>query len=327
MTHPFHTCLLLALLVATPLRARADASAEDRALARSLFDEGRRLVQAGDYAEACPKLEASQRIDPGIGTAYNLADCFEHLGRLASAWATFREVADAARKARQPERAQVARDRATALEPSLSKVVITVPGHAAVAILWDHTRLDEALSGTPMPVDPGTHTLDVSASGKKSWHVEVQIGEGADSRMVEVPELEDDAAAVPAAQPPPRVIAKLPELRVPPAAPDWEHPAAWVAAGTSVVTLGIGIVFGLEARAKWSEAAPHCPASQCDSTGHPLWSDAKDAARASTIAFVAGGVLLAAAGTFWILAPSSKAPSPQVGVAAVGSSVAVKGVF
>lgn len=49
----------------------------------------RGLVQKGDWAAACPKFEESERLDPGIGTLYHLADCYEHVGRLATAWGLF----------------------------------------------------------------------------------------------------------------------------------------------------------------------------------------------------------------------------------------------
>src|ERR1041384_3277172 len=107
------TCLLCAGRWSAPARA-ADT---DEASARVLFVEARRLAAAGDYAGACPKFEDSFRLNPGIGTNFNLADCLDHAGRIASAWARSLDVAAATKLAGQPEREQVARQRAAALEP------------------------------------------------------------------------------------------------------------------------------------------------------------------------------------------------------------------
>src|SRR5689334_19506 len=92
--------------LASPRVAFAQDSA---AVAEVLFNEARALADKGDFAAACPKFEESQKVDPGMGTLYRLGDCYEHLGRTASAWAAFRDVASQAQTAGQAAREADAR--------------------------------------------------------------------------------------------------------------------------------------------------------------------------------------------------------------------------
>ena len=108
------TCAFV-LLASSP--AFADPSAADRTLANSLFEEGRALGKAGKWSEACLKLEASQKLASGIGTLFNLGDCYEHVGRTASAFAAFVETAEQARLANQRDRETIATSRAATLAP------------------------------------------------------------------------------------------------------------------------------------------------------------------------------------------------------------------
>ncbi len=55
--------VLLAALAAAP-RARADATAEERAAADQLYDDAGKLMRASRWAEARPKLEAASASTP-----------------------------------------------------------------------------------------------------------------------------------------------------------------------------------------------------------------------------------------------------------------------
>ena len=116
-----------ALLATCGFASTAGAqTVSDKAAAEGLFDQGRTAMQEGDFTKACGLLERSQHIDPAVGTLLYLAECYEKGGRTASAWATFREAADAATAAKEAQRARTGRERAQRLEPLLSRLTIQV---------------------------------------------------------------------------------------------------------------------------------------------------------------------------------------------------------
>ena len=58
--------LALALVIAgAPRMASADTSATDKATAEALFNEAKRLMDAGDYGHACARFADSQKLESG----------------------------------------------------------------------------------------------------------------------------------------------------------------------------------------------------------------------------------------------------------------------
>lgn len=175
--------------------ALAQQSAEKAALAQALFDEGRRLMDAGQPAAACPKFAASQKLDPGMGTKFRLAECFEKIGKTASAWALFLEIGDEARGAKRPEREEIARKRAADLAPKLARMTVVVApdsaGLAGLEIRRDGTVLDRAIWGVAAPVDPGEHVLTAIAPGKLAWESKSIVAQPSRTVEVTIPWLED----------------------------------------------------------------------------------------------------------------------------------------
>jgi len=308
---------LLTLVLGTSQPARAQRSAQDSATARALFDEGRALAKDGKYAAACPKFEESSRIEPGIGTSYNLADCYEHVGRTASAWSVFLEAASKARLAGQVDREKAARDRADALAPKLARLTVVVPAQARVPgleVRRDGSLLGEPMWGQALPVDPGKHTVRVSAPGYRPWSSEFE-GSPEKSQSVSVPPLIKitDSSSGPTADA---------DATSPPSG-NSQRTAGLVVAGVGVVGVAVGSVFGLKARSKWNDAQSHCEARLCDDAGVSLTSDAKTAATLSTIGFGVGMVGLVTGAVLWLSAPSkSKDPVGSIGLAPLAGPAA-----
>ena len=174
-------------------RPASAVSASDRAAAQTLFDRAKRLMSEGKFAEACPALEESERIEARSGTLLNLADCYEHAGRLASAWSTFLDAAALAKTTGNIDREQGARERAAALAPRLSKLVILLQPSAnleGLEILRDGDPVGRPQLGLPVPADSGPHVVAAQAPGRKPWRTTVLVEAGAVTATVTVPELE-----------------------------------------------------------------------------------------------------------------------------------------
>ena len=120
--------LVLGLSLLLGGNAHAQPTAADRAAAEALFQQAQSLMEQGKAAEACPKYEESQRLDPGVGTLLYLADCYETVGRTASSWGTFLEASYAAKDAGQSDRQQIAEENAARLQPTLSTLMLVVDG-------------------------------------------------------------------------------------------------------------------------------------------------------------------------------------------------------
>jgi hypothetical protein len=158
--------------------ARADDKTARAAAAQRLFDEALKLIDSGNYAEACPKLARSQELAPSGGTLLNLGDCYEKNGQTASAWISFRDAAARAATAGQKSAQAAALVRADALAPKLVHLTITLAPGARVSgleIKRDGQSVSNAELGIDVPIDPGPHTIEASAPGRQPWTKDVTI--------------------------------------------------------------------------------------------------------------------------------------------------------
>jgi serine/threonine-protein kinase len=342
------TAAFVAAAVLSSALPVAAQSSGDKAAAEALFDDGKRFMVQGQYAQACSKLEQSQRIDPGIGTLLYLAECYEKSGRTASAWATFREAASAARAGGQVERGRTGQQRADKLEASLSKLTLVVapenneiPG---LEITRGGSAISRALWNIPVPVDPGEHVIEARAPGRRTFTQAVRVGEQAATATLRVPPLEVDASvsapveataapATPGAPDAPSSASTASEGSVEADVADGssQRTVALVVGGAGILGLGVGTFFGLRAMSKNSDAEADCnEENQCPADAEEPTDQAKSAAMISNIGFGLGAAALVGGAILYFTAPDTK-PSARLQLTPVagtrGGALFLRGAF
>jgi hypothetical protein len=157
-------CLAWAHSPATT-RAQDSADAARDASARELFEQGLKLGEQADWPAAEDRFRRalSLRLSPVI--AYNLACALSEQGKLIEASETLRRVLTDDKT--EPALRQAATQLHAAIAPRIARVTVVVQALAAE----DNVRLDErvlvaAQLNVEIPVDPGSHQLQLERAGK-----------------------------------------------------------------------------------------------------------------------------------------------------------------
>lgn len=272
--------------------------AQSAPMAEALFERGRAAMAARDFDTACPSFQESYRLDPAVGALFNLAECERQRGRVATAWVHFRAVVD--RLPTDDDRLTIAQRSVLELEPLVPRLTLRVRQHP-LRISLDATVLGTSSFNVPLPVDPGSHAIEVAFVGNEVQRLSVSLLEG---QKRELP-LE-----------PRRAERKVP---IPRTTSGWSRvQTGYVvgAAGGAFLVAG-GVVGGL-VLADHKTVTSHCDASKsCDEEG----ADAARRGRALA-PWSTAGLLMGIAGlsTGAYLVWSGSSTSPQTSVSASGSA-------
>lgn len=304
-----------ALAIVSAAARPAAAQPRDPATAESLFRSARDAANRGDYATACPQLAESQRLDPAPGTLMNLADCEEHLGKVASAWEHFVQAREQLRAG--DDRIPFADQRVGALAARVPHLVVRLAAGAPAGakVLRDQVALGAAALGVSLAVEPGPHTLTVLAPDRVPAKAEVTLREG-ETRELEV------SAGAPERAPWPTVVGGNASEAKPaeeaPADDGGRRTLAFVAGGVGLAGLATGAITGAMAFGAAGTYKGHCDASgACDPQGLDAASSGKSLATVSTVAFVLGLAGAGAGAYLWLTRGSGSAtPKAAVGVTA-----------
>jgi hypothetical protein len=309
----------------------ADEPQDDAVRAEALFRDAKRLMAEHAYAEACPKLAESQRLDPAGGTLLTLALCHEAEGRTASAWSEFNEALERAGIDERVDRAAIARAHAAALEPHLARLAVRVAVTAAggIEVECDGFPVPRASWGAPMPVDPGQHRVVAKAMGKVAFGATVTaVAEQTVTVEVALPDVAPSLPPiVPAPVPPRSQLPKAPEPRA--SLLDARGIAGISLIGVGAVLAGGAVYFAVHAGAQEAQANNACPMRACkDPNAVRLNGEAKTAAdfsEAGVVAAASAGV----AGGFLLLWPrrAPRAPGLVLAPLRAGAVVSASGWF
>jgi hypothetical protein len=308
--------LLVSVALLAPAAAAqpgAPASAQDEAHRTQLYKQAVEMANAGRWADALPKLQAVLALRSSPKVRFTLGQAQEHVGQLAAAYETYGRVAADATAAGEGDVASLASSAQHAIEPRVPSLRVVVSGANADGA--SATIDDRAVqAGQPVRVDPGPHKVVATDAGGRATTANVTVRE---RDHVDVPLRLEGPSSATATPPVPAVDgASPPPQPAPNEQPTAESPssglggvriAALTAGGAGVVALGIGAYFGFDAISKNNASnAAGCDGSTavCSNQGaYDTRESAKSSATVSTVAFVAGGVLLAGGLTLWLVAP------------------------
>lgn len=276
----------LALLPTHPARA-------DSATAEALFQSGREALESGDFGLACERFEESYRLDPTAGTALNLGNCREKLGQVASAWQRFREAAD--KLPSGDSRIAVATARAAMLADKIPKLTLRAPkGSQDWQIFRDGVAFGAAGLNLPLPLDPGSHVVEVRAPNRQPWRKQVDLEQ---SEQLEL-EL--------------RAGAPLPvdSERSPLASPSRGSRRVWgyVLGGVGTAGIATSLVTGAFVLGKRSTVNAECVDKRCSNEGLDAADSGRRLSTVSTVAFAAGAALVGAGIYLVLSAPAQSSP-------------------
>ncbi|MEO8701714.1 MAG: hypothetical protein ABI867_16830 [Kofleriaceae bacterium] len=274
--------------------------ADSKSEAILLFDQGIKEMKAGNFAKACKSFEDSNARIPDSGTKGSLAKCYEKLGKLASSWVLWRELADTAptNDLRRDAAAQAAK-----LEPKVPKYVVKVTGPTPRLTLVVNGR-PAGVTEMPVPIDAGPVVAIASAQGYVDWKGETTATEGG-TVVIEIPALVAAKVDIVGPEPKKPIVVDASKRKK-------RQLVGTIITGAGVAAIVVGGVFGAKARSKFADAKKTCGGSIDDcfadrvAEAQGQVDDARSAANLSSIMFGGGGALVVTGAIIILTAPAAE---------------------
>jgi hypothetical protein len=192
--------VLLGLLAPAQIAAQGDATRD--ASARALFDEGVSFVERADWPQAEDRFRRALALRDSPVIAYNLASTLSEQGKLVEASELLRKLGrdpgldSDLRKSSGDLQAQVT--------PRIARVRVRVENAAPGDVVeLDGAALMDAQLNVEIPIDPGSHELQLQREGTTAASRPFELADGTSVEVVLTPPVALSPRAVAASQPKP----------------------------------------------------------------------------------------------------------------------------
>ena len=313
------------LLLPGPALAAGPSDA-DRATARALAAQGHQALDDGDYATAADRFARADALVHAPTLMLGLARAQAGLGKLVAANESLNRIL---REGVAPDAPKVfaeavdnARKALAAIGPRLCWVTLTVSGAAGhegdVKVLLDGAEVPSAAIGVPRAVDPGRHLAVVTLEGAGRAEATVSVTEGGSQTVLLVlkPEAGHTATTTATAGQRPEPSNPPPPPPPPPASTSSTRMTLGFASlGVGGAGLIVGAVTGGLVLGMHGTLVAGCPQGRCPSDLQSKLDSYNHLGLASTVGFIAGGVLAGLGVVLVVTAPKNE--KPMVGVTVI----------
>ncbi|MBW2454060.1 MAG: hypothetical protein JRI68_06105 [Deltaproteobacteria bacterium] len=290
--------LLLAVLLATGGVAHAQPSDADRATARSLYIDGRKALEAGDFETAADKFSRGEALFHAPTMMVGLARAYVGLGKYVEAMESYNKVIREELPDGAPDAFVTAKEEAqkevVGLDEKIGWVTISVEGPSEAAVLLDDAEVSVASLGVKRAVNPGDHLVKVTAAGYVPAEQSFAIEPGATETVSLTLEVDPDGGGEPSGGDTSVSTDDGSTLRL----------VGFVGLGLGGAGLVLGAVTGGLAMGKHGDLSDNCPDGQCPADQQDTLDSYETMGTLSTIGFIAGGVLAATGLVLVLVAPS-----------------------
>lgn len=271
------------------------------------FDRALKLMRDSKFEEACPLLETALAAEGTMIVRFRLAECYEQIGKLASALNAYQVVAGEAALSNMKDREAFAKKKAAELEPRVPRLKLIIPPEVGaitgLQITVDGKAIHRTDWGHGVLLDLGPHALAVAGPDYETWTLDFSLESEREVRSVQVPN-----RTIATSTPPP------PSPNQPQPLPDSGDDAGGgmsalaiagiVVLGVGVVLTGVSIGVGVDAKSQYDDTLDGCTDTDCPPGRQPAQRDAESQANIATALFIVGVAAAAGGALMWILAPS-----------------------
>lgn len=316
-----------------------------RSTARDLAGQAKAAYASGDYDRARDLFHRAYTLIPAPTISLNEARALVKLHRLVEASEAYMRGVRTSLEPGSPEQfRKAARDsevELVQLRPKIPKLTVVPSGPGAadpdLVVMLDGTAMNRVVIGVETPVDPGKHRVTARAPGGDEASEEFTLDEKQKRRLELVVPAgrglppDDGAPAVMSAPAPP--ASPPPPASSGASVSSTQRILGFTALGVGAAGVVTGLITGLMAASKYSQAESGCPGRACveGSPGDDALKSFRSLRTVSTVGYVVGGVGLAGGITLLLTLPAKpavRASGVHPWAAWVGAGQAgVNGVF